>query len=274
MSESKTKYWDERRGYIRTAKGGWVVGEAIYDHGYSLLEDFPGKVSFFQVMILHVSGRMPERRLADWVEATFICLSWPDPRIWCNHIGSLGGAARAASVAAICAGTLAADSSIYGVGTLGPTVQFLNKALERHQQGMLIEDFIEKESKPYGRLVVPGFMRPLAKGDERVEAMSKLAVDLRYNVGPYLELAYEISDYLAKRYGESINFSGYVSAFLRDQGFLLDEIVRIYSLSVNGGIHACYVDTADTVMPNSFLPLRCDDIDYQGPAIRSVPDAD
>ena len=47
----KTEQWDSLRGVIRTKKGGWIVGKAVYSHGYSMLEEFPGKVSYFQVVI-------------------------------------------------------------------------------------------------------------------------------------------------------------------------------------------------------------------------------
>jgi hypothetical protein len=47
----------------------------------------------------------------------------------------------------------------------------------------------------------------------------------------------------------------------------------MFSMLVASGVTACYLDTyhrpADT-----FLPLRCDDIDYQGSAKRTVPTVD
>lgn len=272
MNNRITESWDKRRGVIQTRMGGWVVGEAVYDHGYSLLKDFPGKASFFQVLILHIRGEMPERRLADWMEATFICLSWPDPRIWCNQIGSLAGSARASSIAGVCAGTLASDSMLYAAGTAIPIYDFFVKALDRHYKDKIsVEEFIEKECKHNDHLVVPGFIRPLAKGDERVDAMIGLAESLGFQIGPCLDLAFNISEYLAKNYDESINFGGYIVAFLHDHGFTAKEIVRCYSLCVNNGVHACFREAADNP-PDAFLPLRCDDVVYEGIGERSVPD--
>ncbi|MDF3013596.1 MAG: hypothetical protein K0Q78_1800, partial [Cellvibrio sp.] len=37
------------------------------------------------------------------------------------------------------------------------------------------------------------------------------------------------------------------------------------------GVTACYLDTYHRP-PDTFLPLRCTDIDYQGAAARPVPD--
>ncbi len=268
MNKTDTSFWDQRRGIFRTKKGGWKVGSVI-SHGYSMLDDFLGKVSFFQILILHVTGRMPSKELADWLEASFICLSWPDPRILCNHIGSLGGSARTSSAAAVCAGSLAADSRIYGVGTLGVATRFIKNAVHTINKDYTISDFIEKECTKNGRLVMPGFARPLAKGDERVDAMQDVAKKMKFSDGIHLKLAYEISNYLIENYEESLNFAGYVVAFLCDQGFTEREIVWIFSLWVNAGVHACYVEAASRV-PNSFLPLQCGDIIYDGVPERAL----
>ena len=65
-------------------------------------------------MILIIIGRLVDKRLADWVEAGFLCVSWPDSRIWCNQIGALAGSLKTSPVSATMAGVLAADSRMYG----------------------------------------------------------------------------------------------------------------------------------------------------------------
>jgi citrate synthase len=59
-------------------------------------------------------------------------------------------------------------------------------------------------------------------------------------------------------------------AFLVDQGFTPQEIYRIFSISVNSGVTACYIEAAES-SPESFLPLRCCDMDYQGHPPRELP---
>lgn len=268
---NKTGFWDERRGVIRTRKGGWNIGYGVMDHGYSLLDELLGHISFFQLMILHVTGKIPERRLADWLEASYMCLSWPDSRIWCNQIGSLAGSAGISPSAGVCAGSLAADSRLYGVGTLVKATRFINKALSYVNSGSSTESFIETQCWQNGKLIIPGYARPIARGDERVIAIQVVERNLGYCEGPHLSLAYQISDYLCKKYNEGINFAGYVVAFLSDQNFNENEIERIFSLWVNGGLYACYSEAADQP-GNAFMPLRCDDILYHGAEERSVPE--
>lgn len=267
-----TDFWDARRGVIRTYKGGrWVIGKGVTSHGYSLLDDLVGHTSFFQVLIMHVTGRLPERRLADWLEAAFLCLSWPDPRMWPNGIGALGGSAQTSPIAAVCMGTMASDSRIYGPGTAVPAANFIAKALNKNKEGYTVEQIIAEQSQSHtGELRAPGYVRPFAKGDERVEHMQRVSDALDFSTGPHLNLAYEIQDYLFSEFGESMNLAGYMVAFLLDQGLSPDEIYRVCSLCVTAGVHACYAEAADRP-PESFLPLRCDDIEYTGKEEREIP---
>ena len=269
--QKNTKFWDNKRGVIRTKKGGWIIGKGVNSHGFSLLEDLVGQVSFFEVMILNVTGKMPEQPFAKWLEATFICMSWPDPRIWCNYIGTLGGTVRTSPVAAVCAGTLAGDSRMYGPGTVNAVTEFISESLQKRTRGYPVEQILaEQREGSKKRFSFPGYARPIAKGDERVGAMQRVATALGYKIGPHLQLAYDIENVLMEQYGESMNLAGYMMSFMLDQEYSQTEIYRLVSLCVNGGIHACYAEAADSA-PESFLPLRCDDIEYSGHSERSLP---
>ncbi|MCP4278330.1 MAG: hypothetical protein GY779_18465 [Gammaproteobacteria bacterium] len=266
------EYLEKQRGMIRSTKGGWFPGKAVFCHGYSMMDDFVGKKSFFQVLILNATGKLVEKPLADWVEAIHICLSWPDPRIWCNQIGALCGTARTTVVAATVAGSLAADSKAYGGRTLLGGLAFIQNALTEHKAGRSTEEIVANEcGKHGGKPVIVGYARPLAKGDERLVAMERVTSDLNFTEGEHLTLAYEIEQILLSQYDEGMNINGYMSAFLSDQGFTPMEIYRIFALMVMSGVTACYVD-AEQRPAETFLPLRCADIDFRGKSSRPVPD--
>lgn len=270
--KNNTLFWDERRGGIRSRKGGWVIGEAVYSHGYSMMDDLVGKVSYFQLLVLNVTGRLPERRLADWIEAVFVCMSWPDARIWCNHIGSLAGTMRTTPLTGICAGVLATDSHMYGSGTLVESSEFTIDALAKKRKGMTAEEIVkEYQRRPGAPPLIVGYVRPLASGDERIVAMERVTEKLGFAIGEHLSLAYEIEQVMVKKFNEGMNITGYVNAFLLDQGFSVHEIYSLLSIVVNSGVHACYEETVNQP-PESFLPLRCEDIDYQGKPPRSISD--
>jgi hypothetical protein len=271
MNNCSYRFWDERRGTIQSKKGGWVVGKGIFNHGYSMMDDLVGKVSYMQVLILNATGRLPERPLADWFEAVHICMSWPDPRIWCNQIGALGGATRTSVVAAITAGVLAADAKSYGSKPLLQGVRFIQTALRDYHRGVSAEEIVSNEcAKHRGKPNITGYARPLAKGDERVVAMDRIQKLLGLPVGEHMQLALQIESILLKNFDESMNINGYVSAYLSDFGYTEEEIYRIFAVVVNSGVTACYVDTRDKA-PDAFLPLRCADIEYTGKLARPVP---
>jgi len=265
------EWLNQRRNKIESKNGGWLPGDGVFVHGFRLLDDLVGNCSYFQILILNATGKMVSRPLADWIEAIFGCMSWPDPRIWCNHIGSMAADAGATVSAATLAGTLAGDSRAYGQGTLTRGMTFMLAARRRQLSGWSAEQITEEQIKlNRGKPNITGFARPLAQGDERVTAMEAITAKLGFEVQAHLQLAYDIETVLFERFGESMNLVGYMSGFLADQSFTADEVYRIYAASVMSGVTACYVEYIDQPQ-HSFLPLRCDDMDYIGPAIRKVP---
>ncbi|MCP4107423.1 MAG: hypothetical protein GY749_18070 [Desulfobacteraceae bacterium] len=268
-----TSFWDERRGKIFSSKGGWVIGEAVYSHGYSMMDDLVGKKSYFHTLILNVTGRMVEDRMAKWLEATFNCMSFPDARLWCNHIGSLAGTLRASPGTGVTAGILASASGLYGHGTVRACAEFIIDALVKKRSGISAEEIVKTYPRltPYTPPAIPGYSRPIATGDERVNAMERVTEELGFEIGEHLTLAYEIQEVLMKEYNEGMNLGGYGAPFFCDQGFSPTEQVRIVCINVNAGVNACYSEAFDNP-PESFFPLRCDDMDYQGDPPRPVPD--
>lgn len=260
-----------RRGKIISKTGGWFPGKGVFSHGYSMMDDLVGKKSYFQIVVLNATGKMISAEFAHWVEVGYSCLSWPDPRIWCNQIGALAGGARTSAIAATVMGVLATDSRTYGVYPLKEGVQFIQSALARHQQGISAEQIVADVPARGGKPLIVGYVRPIAKGDERIRAMASIAEGYGFPIGPHLQLALEIERVLQEKYDEGMNVNGYVSAVMADHGFSADEVYQIFTTLVASGVTACYLDTYHQA-PDTFLPLRCDDIDYQGVAARSVPD--
>ncbi|MET0357518.1 MAG: hypothetical protein ABW044_12125 [Cellvibrio sp.] len=270
--EKHIDYLDQRRGKVISNVGGWFPGKGVFSHGYSLLEELVGEKSYFQILILNATGKMVDRPLADWVEAIYGCLSWPDPRIWCNQIGALAGTARTSVVAATTMGAMAADSRSYGPRTRLEGAKFIQGALKQYQSGVTPEEIVAAAAagtrgKPY----IVGYIRPIAKGDERIETMERVGKKLNLEAGEHMRLAYKIEQVLIDKYDERMNINGYVCAFLSDYGFTGQEMYQMFAAMVASGVTACYVDTYNRP-PDTFVPLRCDDIDYQGVARRTVPD--
>ena len=267
MQTDITSLWDKLRGTIRSKIGGWRIGQDVVIHGRGLLNELLGEHSYFQLLILNITGRLPERRLADWVEGTFMCLSWPDARIWCNQIATYAGTLRTSPTAAVSAGLLASESRLYGPGTALASTAFITEALRDRQTGMKPLEIIENYRGRHKSRSIPGFGRPVARGDERVVAMKRLAERLGFATGQYLELALAIETELLKDCGESLNLAGYITAFLSDLDYSASEIHSLYSICVEAGLLACYRE-ALTSPPDCFMPMQVTDVDYTGPAPR------
>lgn len=263
----------KNRKKIYSSRGGWKIGLGVKNCGFDMMEDLVGTHSYMQVVVLNATGKMPERRLADWIEANHICLSWPDPRIWCNRIGAIAGSVRTGSVAATTLGTLAADAKSYGIKPLIQGAELIQRALSYIESGKSATDFVDLELKKFkGKPHIMGYARPIAKGDERIPAMEKVTKNLKFKLGPHLKLAYQIEQVLLDRFGESMNINGYMSAFLSDQNYSPYEIYQIYSVLVFSGVTACFVDSLEKPK-GSFSPEFVSDINYTGKPKRQLPAA-
>ncbi|MCF6355680.1 MAG: hypothetical protein L3J26_11375 [Candidatus Polarisedimenticolaceae bacterium] len=271
QTKQNTALWDKHRAKIYSKRGGWRIGKGVYNCGYDMMNELVGEKSYMQIVILNAVGRLPERRLADWLEAAFICLSWPDPRIWCNQIGALNGTMKASVVSATVAGTLAADSRGYGSKPLVDGAAFIQNASVDYNKGLPVAEIVSNECAKYGgRPFITGYARPIAKGDERVVAMECVTKKLGFSIGSHLQLAYKVEAELKEKFSEDMNINGYVSAFLSDNGFSPMEIYQMCTIAVNSGVTACYMDAYDRPA-GGFLPLQCGDVAYLGKSARELP---
>lgn len=265
------QFWDMKRNKIFSRRGGWQVGIGVHNCGFDMMKELAGKKSYMQVMALNCTGRLPSKEMGLWLDGLFICLSWPDPRIWCNTMGALSGTLRGEITAGVTAGLLSADSPKFGgCEVIHICSKFIHGALIEKENGKTVPELVEEVLKGNLRKPdIPGYARPLATGDERVSAMGTYARELGFPVGQHEQLANEINDYLMDTRNESINIAGFLVAFMADQGFSPLDTMRTLTTIVNGGIHACHIEEEENA-PLSFMPVMCKDIDYQGRSKRNI----
>jgi hypothetical protein len=265
-----TALWDENRGTIRTRAGGWKINGGVSVYGYQLFEELMGRRTWFEVMMLSATGRMPEPRVAAFGELIWLCLSYPDPRIWCNQVSALAATMRCGPTTAVSAASLCCDSLRYGAWAAQVASEFLAGALPAHAAGRTVASLIEGCTRDAaGTPQVPGFGRPVVRGDDRVPVLHRIATETGLAAGPHLALALALDRELRATWNEEINAGGLGNAVLLDCGFSVDEIVRLWAMGLQAGAMACFTDAAARE-PESFLPLRCDDVDYRGVASRTL----
>lgn len=268
---SDTAYWDSYRNRIRSKAGGFTLQGEVTLRGQNLIQYIENH-SYFQVLMLAVTGRHVERNIADWVEVLFSCLSYPDARIWCNNIAALGGDGKCSVVGATAAGIMAADSDLYGSRPILGSMAFLEQAQGEFEGGRSVAEIVEQQVRlRKGKFSIIGFSRPLATGDERLELLRSKARSLNMQRGRHEVLAMAIHEYAQQAYGESINMNGFIAAVSLDQEFTAKEVYQLSSAAVLSGLEACFVDYEERPI-GGFLPLRCDDVEYVGPENRELPD--
>lgn len=264
-------WWDARRGRIVSRAGGWRMGVDVRIRGRRLYGELFPEVSYMQVVVLNATGRLIEPALARWFEASAIGLSWPDSRLWCNHVGALAGTARVSVAPGTIAGALAADSHLYGGGrNYVRGMAFIREALALHRTGVSVPEIMARCKHREGKPVAMGYARPVGGYDERLGPMLRLQEQLGLAAGPHQELAFAIDAYLREAFDGGMNIAGYIAAFLVDRGFDALDTQRIRCLATASGITACHADTSERPA-GAYLPLRCDDIEYVGPPHRDPP---
>jgi hypothetical protein len=268
---SDLRFWDAQRGVIRSRKGGWTVGKDVVLHGQSLFHDLMGKASWFQVWLLAITGRVIERPIAEYCETFWMTMSFPDSRIWCNQVSALAGTMKCSPVAGVSSGTLTSDSLQYAAWAISLSAEQLSNALRLSgEPGFSAETFLEGRSKDAAnRPLMPGYGRPVASGDERVAVLLRLLRESGISMGAHLKVAFTLHECLHAKYGEQINAGGFMAAFLLDQGLTPTQIYQFFSMAVQAGSLACYMDAMERP-GESFLPMRCDDVDYRGAPPRSI----
>ena len=269
MSEND-EYWESRRGQLTSKIGKWVAGLDVNVRGESLLDDILNKRSFIQLHVLNLTGKRIDQRTAAWIENNFMGSSYPDARLWCNQIGALAGTYDSGPVAAMMAGVLSADSRAYGgsyATWLG--MRFLQSTQKKIEAGKSVDEIIAQAPIKHGIPAIIGFVRPINKKDERIEPYEKITRELGFELGPYRGLAHKLSAQMEQQFNTGMNFGGFSSAFLLDQGFTPEEGYLIRSFCVISGVGACYTEYKDAVS-QSFLPLHCADVLYEGRPARPV----
>ncbi len=270
MPMSNHAPWSKMHNRIE-AHGGWQPQQGqVFSHGHNMLNSLAGDWPWFKVMALNATGKEISLALAKWLEALFSCISWPDSRIWCNQMASFGGTVKAPAVVSVAAGMIASNSRFYGTAPLQMVCEFIQLArseLVTHS----VEEFIQQHViKSSGKYYMPGWARPLSRGDERVPTMYHISYEeLNFEIGEHMQASMTLDTQLSQQLNESINIGGFLCAFLLDQGFTKVEVTRLCTLITNGGMHACYAEAADSP-PLSYLPLQCDDIEYTGRKRRSL----
>jgi citrate synthase len=159
---------------------------------------------------------------------------------------------------------MSSDSRVYGGSTTKlTTMDFFKKSYLVYRECGCIAESIKDAKEKNGKPIIIGYVRPVNAKDERIPAYIKRQKDLGIPVGDYLNYALKLEVHLKENFNQTMNIAAYTAAFLLDQGLTPKEGYRIHSFATSAGAIACHRDALNK-KPNSFTPLRCEDVIYSG----------
>ena len=250
-----------------TALGALRPGEGAVLRGRDLLREL-GRERWMGLYLYALTGRRFGERELRLLEGIWVlCCSYPDPRLWNNRVAALAGNARAPGGLALGAALAASEGELYGAVPAAQALTLLRELRAREAAGEPLETLVRGELRRRRRL--PGYGRPLVRGDERIAPLLALARELGLDGGPHLALALRVDEVLARgRWRLRINAAGVAAGLAADLGLAPRELHLYLLPCFTAGIVACYADARDHHPEGSFLPLRCDRIRYTGPPPR------
>ena len=260
----------------QTDMGGWLPGEDVILRGKSLMSELD-RHPWMGVLLYAITGKIAtEKQIRLYEGIWVISTSFPEPRIWSNHIASLACNVRSTPALGISAGLAINEATVYGHRPIIAVANFLENSYQKMQSGQSLYDILKKivKTKTQGKPAkgmyrepskIPGFGRPVTRKDERLEPMMRLAKDLDIDNGPMVKLVFDIEKTLNEmRLKLDKNISVLATALVLDQGMTPREFYYFMIVGFSIGIVACANDS-ENHPEGSFFPMPCETIDYRGP---------
>ncbi len=265
--------WQTFREKILTEKGGLAAGfrSEMVLHGYNMIGQMTGKISFIQGWVLALTGRMPDRQQDRLLNAISINTALTDPRFWIFRSPRLGATVKSSPAACLSSGILTNEGEMIGSGASYHAATFFQKAKQAIESGQSVEDVVRETFKQ--QKIIHGYGRVLARGsDERNPPLLKVAKETGQDQGDYLKLAFEVEKTIQqiKHRDIYLNSGGLVTALLMDMAFSPLQVSMFYMLVFSIGMGANIVEAYEQ-QPGKFLPLTDDDIEYVGKDYRPLP---
>lgn len=247
-------------GVLRTRMGACWPGSRAVFRGHDLHGDLRD-MAWTELFLFGITGRRFSPAQVRLVEALWTHTSYPDARLWNNRIAALAGSTRSSANLGVCAALAASEATVYGGGAGIRAMDFLVRTVKAIAAGgdstTLIHDELRQRR-------IYGYGRPIDSNDERIPWLTALAAQLELAGGPHLALAIEVERILLTRNAAlKMNYAAVHAALLADMGLSVREYQLLRIPTFLAGMPPCQIEAAERP-EGAFLPLRCEDIAYQG----------
>ena len=255
-------------GPFRSRMGAVFLGERAVFRGLDPHLAFKD-ANWMDLYVYGITGKRLQANQLRVLEGLWTRSSYPDSRLWNNRVAALAGSARSTGAAALSAALAVTDARIIGGQTILAAADFLARALVQHQAGQDLEQIVRHERAQKKQINGYGRTMRSEKMDERLPPTLDLLKREGISIGPHFALAFEIERILAKLLGRNLpmTYATIMAGVGLDFGLTPYENY-LYGYAVTfAGMAPCFVEALEKPEGASFV-LRCERIDYTGPACR------
>jgi citrate synthase len=246
---------------LATRMGGWFPGQRVVFRGKDLHVDLKD-IDWLDLYVYGITGHRFTKEQIRVLHAIWTFTSYPDPRLWNNRVAAAAGSARSTGHLAISGAIAVSEASIYGGKPVIRAIDFLLRTKLRLDAGDKLGELVRDELRACRGIA--GYGRPIAKSDERVPHLLKLADEVGLHRGAHLKLALDVDQFLLEGgWRMRMNYAALIGGLAADMGFTAREFYLFTTLVFVAGMLPCLVEAFEKP-EGTFLPMTCDRIAYSG----------
>lgn len=248
-----------------TRMGKWFPGERVVYRSQDLHVDL-ADMDWMALYLYGITGRRFDERQLRMLNAIWTNTSFPEPRLWNNRVAALAGTARSTATLALGAAVAVSEASIYGHRPNTRAIDFFWRAQKMLDEGETLSGIVAREMERFRGIY--GYGRPIAREDERIPHLMRLAQESGFAQGRCVRMAFEVERLLLDgRWRLHMNITGLDAALAADMGLTSREYHLFVTPGFAAGMAPCFEDTRQQV-EGAFFPLSCGRLVYEGAARR------
>lgn len=250
----------ENEDKVVTKMGRSFLSERVVYRGKDLHHEL-GELSWLELFAFGITGRHYSPAEVKVLNYIWLSTSYPDKSIWPNHIVALAGSYKTTPGLAMSAGIAACEANIFGGKPFRTAIDFFIRAKHCRDDKGCLQAYLEAELAAHK--VIFGYGRPLASTDERVPHLIHFIRKSAFKTTQHFDIAIEIAHLLKQQKGLNMNVAALYAALGADLGFTPKAFHTFMTLCFVAGMPPCYLE-ADEQTEGTFLPVRCDRVNYVG----------
>lgn len=258
LNVDKLRFWRQKAW---SGLGGVNPDQTVTLAGYDLFSELVGKISLASCIHLYLKKSLPSPQVERLLSAIVTATVYPDIRIWPNRAVAFCATGNTGNAAGIASGMLGMEGLMFGGDCVSHSFKFLADLRESEKQGNSIEEEIEKLDFSVTR--IPGFGRPLVKGDERLKPILQVARECGLDNGEWLKLGRRVEKLLAPKNKIMLNAAGLMACLLGDMKFSCSEIRAFGAFAPVISLFGVFNEHSRPDAKPVF-PLAIEDIEYVG----------